>query len=290
MKSPDSSIVYENILQLIEDNPNIQDDPCKIRLINWPFGFGSALTIFLNNTVYLKELNNDIMTEPIWNRNSKNFKYHDPSLSNSFYEYFTDRHHDRFQINNIKTYTAKSTPHKWMKTRWSWEDKHIQYFRDNYDLSEDIKEQVYEFLDEYQRPIYGIHLRSNIQKKKHFADRVCDVRETCCTLLEKHKNEECLFFIATDTNSYLDIAKSVFKNKAIYYKNFFRILDDRSDSVSSIKERPSLRFGYEILKDAYTLSLCDVFYYSPSNVHFLVRLFSDVKTIDYTDKMHNGVN
>ena len=275
-------MIYTNIDELIKANPSIKTDPCKIRLINWRMGFGAAMTILLNNAAYLENINSSIVIEPLWNSNSKNFRYHDASLENSFYEYFTEKNPK--DAEGLKTYTVQSTPHRWAKTParpkgWAQDPEHIDYFKRTYKLNADIKDQVSSFLQKFDRPIYGVHFRSNKQKKIHYPELKCDVAQVCQRLSNKHKGS--YFFVATDTKPYLQTAKSIFRDKLLYHRGILRVTSDKYDSMPAINAPCSLRFGYEILKDAYTLAQCDILYYSKSNVHFLTRLLGDNKNIQY---------
>ena len=71
-------IIYKDIYELLEMNPNIKtDNNIIIYLINWPAGFGSALIIFLVNALYLNNINNKLIIFPYYCINTNNFKYHE---------------------------------------------------------------------------------------------------------------------------------------------------------------------------------------------------------------------
>ena len=57
--------IYKDIYELIEYNPTVTYGDKIIRyFVNWPCGLGSALTTFLQNAYYLKQVNKKLIMLP----------------------------------------------------------------------------------------------------------------------------------------------------------------------------------------------------------------------------------
>ena len=70
---PQKEPAYSSIEDCLAKNTNIlTEDNIIIYLINWPNGFGSALTVFIQNSYYLHNVNNKLHILPMFSNNSNN--------------------------------------------------------------------------------------------------------------------------------------------------------------------------------------------------------------------------
>ena len=79
--------LYDNIHDLINNNDIKNNKNIIIFLENWRCGFGSSLTIYLENVFIIKNINPDIIIIPHFSNNTNEFKYHDVTEINSFFSY-----------------------------------------------------------------------------------------------------------------------------------------------------------------------------------------------------------
>ena len=104
----------------------------------------------------------------------------------------------------------------------------------------------------------GIHLRGTDK-----ADELASIQEDILKEAQKHAQPDSQFFIATDDNRLLDLAKKTLEGQVIYY-----------DSHRSHNNHPlhlqgpyyQATVGEEVVIEAYLLSSCDIFIHTYSNV------------------------
>jgi hypothetical protein len=275
-------IIYDNILSLIESNPNIKtDNNILIYLINYTFGFGSVLTIFIQNDYYLKELNSNIITLPCYNTNTSNFKYHEPSYNNSFFLYFKYKNKD-IDLSKYKIYFAKSNVidnypffNSVFPTLSSDINKnYINYFRSKFEYIVNTNVVNYITTIKYTTLI-GIHIRSLAQKITHLQDYLnISIKDRLLNLKLKIDNNYSSYqiFIITDVSMYLDIAKEIFGT--IYYLEDIARINTENDSIPELDKYTGYKLGSDILNECLCLSLCDKIYVSNSNIPYIISIMN----------------
>jgi len=238
---PKGDPVYSSIDDCLEKNPNIiTDDNIILYLINWPNGFGSALTVFIQNSYYLHGLNNKLHILPMFSINSSNFKYHDTNYHNTFFKYFKYTLLNTNIKDTYKVYYIQSSPvdkipffdHLLLPVMsHSPNREYINYFRSQFKLC--IGNHIRTYIHTIKQsgvPLIGIHVRSIAQKHAHWneylakgiEDRLKGIKTSLDNTYEMYN-----VFIATDVNSYLTYSKSLFKS--VYYLDFISRIDNEGD-------------------------------------------------------------
>ena len=80
-----STKIYSDISILLNENQNLYTEECIVFFINTNTGFGSQLTLLLQNSLYLNKINPKIHSLGHFSINADNFKYHDDNYNNSFF-------------------------------------------------------------------------------------------------------------------------------------------------------------------------------------------------------------
>lgn len=277
----DNYHIYENIDILLQENSNIKsDENILIFLINWPYGFGSALTVFTQNDYYLNELNPNIITLPYNNNNTRNFKYHEPDYNNSFFLYFKYTNSD-INLSKYKIYFVKSTVlnynffmPKFPPLTDDINKKFIYYFRSKFNSINNINTINYMNSIKYTTLI-GIHIRSIAQKKAENSKYLdISIEHRLLNLKIKLDNEYTSYqiFIITDVLLYLDMAKNIFNN--IYYLEDIARINTEKDSIPLLGKYTGYKLGSDIMNECLALSLCDKIYISRSNIPFIVSMIN----------------
>jgi hypothetical protein len=284
--------MYPNITELIANNPTLKTaDKCIIYLQNFPFGLGSLLTVFLQNSVYLKTINPNLIVLPCICRNTKQSKYHDTSLHNTFFKYFQYTK----QISNMEEYTVYFSESTLLKRPfitvgfppidYSPNNTFIHDFRDNFTLriGHDVRDKMQKIkLNKPNTCVIGIHIRSIAQKIEHnpeyikvsMSDRLRILRDKIVSEYPSHS-----IFIATDVEPYIQYARDVFGDVMIL-DDISRIHND-GDSIPQLNE-VGFKLGSDILRDCLALSLCDIIYISNSNIPFIINCLNpNIKMIEY---------
>lgn len=301
---PVNKDVYSNIYELLDNNPNLQkQETAIIYLINWPYGFGSALIIYIQNAIFLKRLNKNLIVIPHYSNNTRNFKYHDETLNNSFFKYFKSNNVlnvDMNNTNNTNIYFAKTVVLA-NEGKMSFQipiqsneinKRFVEYFLDNY--TPIVNNKVKEFMDKIReanksKPIIGIHIRSIAQKRMEcegylqveFENRLLDVKRKI-----ENNTPNAIIFIATDVELYITKMRELFgkggEKDNVYYLDYIKRIYNEGDSIPQLDKYKGYTLGSEIMDDCYALSLCDKIYISNSNIPFLVTLMNDtVKMEEY---------
>ena len=284
---PISGRVYSNVHELVNTDPNIKTDKRVIVfLTNWMYGFGSALTIYMQNALFLKDVNPNIIALPHYSTNTKNFKYHDERLNNSFFLYYkytqeSERHVD---IRNSKIYFVKSvllqTPFvsgQFPILADETNVRFIDFFRSQFILRPNEND-VASYMQSIRRQgkeLIGIHIRSIAQKQNEcpgylnvtFEKRLVDLKQK---IEEIHPN--AVLFIASDVELYIENAKKLFGD--FHYLDYITRIENEGDSIPQLEAYKGYKLGCDILDDCLALSLCDKIYISNSNIPFIITLMN----------------
>ena len=273
--------VYLNVYNLIDENPNIKNDNrVIIHLVNSTSGFGSQITLFMQNSHYFNEFYPNVICLPHFSKNNNNFKYHDNDYNNSFFLYYKKRLdiHNLMdckqyvlQLNIIENYTFFSTLP--VIRHYPLRD-FIEVFFNNYEFrkSDKVEKIMYE-IKRHNKPLFGIHIRSLCQKRIHCIDylsvpiqtRLNAVKET----LDNYYNDYSIF-VMTDVQPYIEMAESIFKN-VYYFENIKRIDNDYADIIYSLNyDECGYKLGMDILTECFAMSMCDKIFVSNSNIPVII--------------------
>jgi len=283
--------VYRNINEFIECNKQFKDeDKIIIYLINWPSGFGSALTVFMQNMYYLHSINKTAHVLPMFCMNTRNFKYHDTSLNNSFFKYFSysvshidmSTHKIFFiysmPIDGMPFFTGKIPP-----MQFSAAKEYICHFNKYFKVR--IGDHIAGYINSIRSnslPVIGIHIRSLGQKHAHcpwylsksIKDRLVDLKLVLDAKWKKYN-----VFIATDVNFYINYAEEVFGT--VHYIRDISRINNEGDSIPQLSNIGT-NLGNDIIYDCIALSLCDEIGVSESNIPAIVSTFNpDARMIEY---------
>ena len=284
-----SSVVYKDIFELIEYNPIVTyRDKIIIYFVNWPCGFGSALTIFLQNAYYLKQVNKKLIMLPYFCKNSELFKYHEEGYNNSFFLYFKYKKTD--VITSMKDYSVFYVQ-SWhlgnlpgVVGKFPIKDEntlnYMRHFIDNFEIriGENVREYIKTIKSSSTKPLIGIHVRSIIQKvigcpdylKTSIDDRLRIVKEK----LDLEYNKNYTVFIATDVELYMIKCLELFGDENIKYLNMINRIFNEQDSIPQLERYKGFKLGSDILYECLALSLCDKIYVSNSNIPFMIYMLN----------------
>ena len=260
-----------------------EDGPIVVHLVNGNSGFGSQLTLFMQNLYYFHENYPNIICLPSFSQNADNFKYHESRYNNSFFLYFS-RKIDIEDLPKYKQYfltmgVIENYPFFGCGVPVMIHEParmYIQHFNDNYELikNPEVIQQIGTIRE--NKKMVGIHIRSLAQKQVHYngylsipiQERLQKVKEQ---LDASPDYDNYSVYIMTEVSSYIDIAKSVF-SEVYYFENITRV-DTEIDIMSSLPLHLSgYKLGSDITNECFALSLCDKIYVSNSNIIFLVSI------------------
>lgn len=287
------SMIYSSVDSFIISNEGFNKcDNSIVYLLNWQCGFGSALTVFIQNSYYLHSINPKAHILPMFCNNTSNFKYSESSLNNTFFRYFKyNNFNDNINFSDYTVYFIQSSPTcsipffsaSLPPMLVSPSNTYISYFREYFKLC--IGEHIIKYIEnikESKIPLIGIHVRSMAQKRAHCQSYLSiSLRERLSTVKHSldHIYEKYNVFIASDVNLYIDCAKDIFGN--IYYINDVSRINNEEDSIPQLLEC-GFKLGSDILYDCLALSLCDAVYVSNSNIPFIIcTLNPDANLIEY---------
>jgi hypothetical protein len=279
--TPKEQIIYPSVQELIKAQPQLTTKKnAIIYLVNWGFGFGSALTVFMQNAQYLKSVNPDIHCLPHFSENSNHFKYHDESKHNSFFLYF--RYHTILDLNQHEVFMARSTllndfpfftsAFNMITIPDSVENRYTSWFHSMFQLK--IGDEVKSMMKKLRKnkpTILGIHVRSLAQKMTHndgylhipMEQRLQQVKKA----MDSYQNYHIV--IATDVSTNIDLCRSIFGN-ITYLPDVHRITT-QDDSIPLLSQFTGFALGKDILDECLLLSLCDHIYVSYSNIPFIIK-------------------
>ena len=278
---PVTGHVYEHVYDLLEHNPSIKDEKAIVFLINWPYGFGSALTIHIQNEIFLNNINKNLTILPHYSNNSRNFKYHDKADHNSFFRYF--KYKDSVDMSRniyfVKTAVFTTTPRIIYNMPFlsdATNREQVNYFLSKYTpiLNEKVRTYI-DSMKENNRPLIGIHIRSIAQKfMEDDTYLLISLDKRLQNLKKKIENQypNAIIFTATDVNLYIDKMKTLFGK--IHYLDYIKRIYNEGDSIPQLDRYCGSILGRDIMDECYALSLCDKVYMSNSNVPFIVTMMN----------------
>jgi len=278
---PITDKIYENVHDLINNNDQIKTGGnIIINIVNGESGIGSQLTLFMQNSYYLKEINPNLICLPHFSNNNHFFKYHNKSYNNSFFTYFK-RKSDIKNLLDYKIYFAKAgianIPFFTKDVdvmKYEPNNKYITAFNNDYEYIKNSS--VIKSISNIKKPLIGIHLRSIAQKMAHeseflsisYSDRLSKMKEKLDNELKEYS-----VFVMTDTNDHLELAKSIFGD--IYYFDNVTRIDGQSDIITVLNDEQSgYKLGLDILNECFALSLCDKVYLTTSNIMFIISIMN----------------
>lgn len=100
-------------------------------------------------------------------------------------------------------------------------------------------------------------------------------------------------FLATDEASVITLFEQEFGDRLIYFKDTLRSEDGQAlHFSSSMRAHHQYQLGLEVLRDMYTLSICDGLIASISNVSLAARMMKKSYRKEYThvEILSNGIN
>jgi hypothetical protein len=283
--------IYKDIYELIEYNPTVTyGDKIIIYFVNWPCGLGSALTTFLQNAYYLKQVNKKLIMLRYFCKNTELFKYHEESYNNSFFLYFKYKKQNAitsmkdYSIFFVKSWHLGNLPGVVSKFPMKDENtlNYLRHFVDNFEIriGENIREYITKIKNSSSppKPLIGIHIRSIIQKiigcpdylKTSINDRINQIKEK----LDKEYNNNYTLFIATDVELYVIKCIETFGYPNIKYLNFINRIFNEHDSIPQLERYKGFKLGSDILYECLALSLCDKVYVSNSNIPFMIYMLN----------------
>lgn len=280
---PKLDIIYESIPALLIEHPEIKTNSnVLIYIVNWGAGFGSAMTVFIQNAHYLKSLNPTIHCIPHFSENTSNFKYHDESKHNSFFLYF--KYHTILNVNDYTIFMVRSTVleqapffksvYNMLTSSDSLENIYTSWFHDNFSLKlgENVKRIIEEFKKKYMF-VLGIHVRSIAQKQAHDSDYMSNSIEARLKNVKKNMDEKYKdgykVVVASDVTNYINLCKSIFGD--IFYLSDIHRISNEGDSIPQLSSFTGFPLGKDIMEESFLLSLCDHVYVSNSNIPFIIK-------------------
>lgn len=274
---PITDRVYENVDDLIQNNNEIKTGSnIIINIVNGDSGIGSQLTLFMQNSYYLKEINPNLICLPHFSNNNQHFKYHNKNYNNSFFMYYK-RKADITNLVDYKIYFAKASianipffTSDIDTMKYEPNNKYITAFNNEYEYIKNNS--VIKSISNIKKPLIGIHLRSTSQKVAHeseflsvsYSDRLLKMKEKLDNELKDYS-----VFVMTDTNDHLELSKSIFGD--IYYFDNVSRIDGQADIMNVLSDEQSgYKLGLDILNECFALSLCDKVYLTKSNILFIL--------------------
>jgi len=294
------TIIYNDIGSLLSNNQNLYSEEVIIFLVNNDNGMGSNLTIIVNNSLYLKNINPKLHVLGHFSNNGYNFKYHDIQLNNSFFLYFKYLHDipEKMKYYFVKSYLVNYEFIQPQRINGLNVDdiiinkKYSEHFKKNFKVknSEQIINNINNIKEITKIPLIGIHIRSFAQ----ILIETPNINNTIENRILKLKNEldtkynNYNIFLTTDVHEYIIKCKNIFKetNVKIYYNDFIsRINDDGNgingnlngykDSMIYLSEYSGFKLGSDIINDCVSLINCDKYYTSITNIAFITSFIND---------------
>ncbi|MBQ8635111.1 O-fucosyltransferase family protein [bacterium] len=130
----------------------------------------------------------------------------------------------------------------------------------------------------------GIHIRG-ADFKRHYDNHpnMVTIEEYATSVeetLKQHNFEK--IFLATDDSEAIETFAAKFGDKLVYYKDVIRTSGDETVMKSEV-DRPLHHYhlGLEVIRDSYTLSICDGLIAGLSNVSIFSRLMKQSEGLKY---------
>ena len=276
-----------DINDFIACNDQFKDEQnAVVFCLNWQSGFGSNLSVFTQNMVYLHGINPSAHILPYFCKNSDNFKYHDETLHNSFFQYFS--YNRAVDISACKVYFVKSIAKSFIgyplpPYEHSPCKEHIDHFRKYFTLR--IGLSIYDYIQRIRvndTPLVGIHIRSVEQKYAEYHSYLAiSIHERLRLLKDKLDKTlgDYTIFVASDVTMYIGYAQEIFG--AVHFIQDISRINNEGDSVPQFYNT-GIKLGNDILYDCLALSLCDTVYVSPSNVPLVIAMINPAtRMIEY---------
>lgn len=286
--SKDNYHIYNNIEELFKLNPNIiNEDNIVLFLINYnTSGFGSQITVFVQNSLYATNFNKNIICLPYFCNNGHQFKYCEENVINSFFLYF--KYKKEININskiffcNVE-YINNNKFIEWCLPLNLHEPniEFIEYMKNNFELK--IGENIHKYINTIKlskKKLIGIHIRSLYNRIVHAKDynlHPIPIKDSLNDLKNKLNNKYGTnydLFIATDVSFYIDWTKEIFSNINIYYNKNIDRIDTELDSMNTINVKPGFKLGSDFLYDCIGLFLCDEIYLHGCNILFMIEMIN----------------
>lgn len=276
--------------ELLKDTKYIN---CKTPVIyykNGHTGFGSQLTLFTQFAECVSKSSPDAICVPWFTTNNGGFQYAEPGVMNSFFLYFKANNGEElanrvkssenvFVVNNAivlecSPFFKSELPIMSVPQN----NSQITQFRKQFSLriGDELRNEMQQITT---KPLIGIHLRSDAQKKAHEQSYLNggSILTRFSKLKEKLDNKyqtKYSIFIASDTNLYVKKVKEQLGKNDLYFIDNITRIEDESDSMPNI-QKSGYEIGCNILYDCLAMSLCDEIYVSPSNIMFIIACIAD---------------
>jgi hypothetical protein len=285
---------YES-LDILINNHDLKTKNAIIFLVNNDNGFGSNLTVLIQNMLYLKSINNNLHVLGHFSINGHNFKYHDSTVNNSFFYYFK---YLKEIENNIEIYYVKLNfiNYNFIELPPTFDNitnkLYSDTFKNNFTLKigNNISNQINEIKENTTKLLIGLHIRSLAQiisvtndKNEKIENRITTIKN----MLDKQYSSYNLF-IATDVQEYIDIIIEKYKNTdvKIYFNNFISRIKDHgdgkngllygyNDSIINLYKYTGFKLGEDIINDCLSLINCDYYYVSITNIAFITMFLNN---------------
>ena len=167
-----------------------------------------------------------------------------------------------------------------------------KYLRFNEDTKVKVCESAKNLLGEGKT--LGIHIRG-ADFKRHYDNHphIVSIEEYAQSVEETLKeNSFDKIFLATDDSDAIEVFSAKFGDKLVYYKDVIRTSGDETVMKSEV-DRPLHHYnlGIEVIRDSYTLSLCDGLIAGLSNVSIFSRLLkqSEGNSYGYLKILDKGI-
>ncbi len=176
-------------------------------------------------------------------------------------------------------------------------DRLVDLYRQNVRIRSEIEDEIRSDLEEISEQnarILGIHYRGTDYKCGYDGHPKMQVLEDVIKEATRLLNSGFdLIFLATDDSSALNRFKGTFGEKVVAFGDAIRSDGNRSVAFSE-SNRPlhKYKLAYEVLRDAYCLSLCDGLVAGLSQVSLVSRIMKLARGKDYSvlTIMDNGIN
>jgi hypothetical protein len=297
-----ASNIYTKIDDLLNDNINLFYEEAIVFLVNTNTGFGSQLTLLIQNALYLKTINNNLHCLGHFSQNGENFKYHDDSVNNSFFLYFKYLkpipENTKYYFVSVDLICDKYPfvyPHLFdvVNVDDIAINRHYSYFfKKNYAVKLENFTSTIERVNEIKRisnkPLIGIHMRSIAQYyiEHPSRDMTVEMRFSKIKEILDNKYVDYNVFISTDVENYITKCKDIFINSSVFYNNCISRIDDHGDGITGelygykdsviyLNKFTGYKLGADIIKDCLSLINCDYYYTSITNVTFITSFLNN---------------
>lgn len=159
-----------------------------------------------------------------------------------------------------------------------------------------FEKQFNDVKNDSQDKILGVHFRGTDYRQEYdihpvFVQTSEEVNKAKIALNKHGFNK---IFLATDEKDAIDRFIDAFgEDKIIYYKDVVRGTSQESVAFSKLeREHHKYQLGYEVVRDMWTLSMCDGLIASVSQVATMARVFkaSRDEEYEYTKIIDKGIN